>query len=236
MTGRVVVVTGAAGGIGTAIVSAFRELGDVVEEFDYVDGFDVTDADACHRAINDIVACHGRVDVLCNNAGIGASGDLVTADAELWRRVFAVNVFGAAQMTAATLPTMRSARNGVVVNTCSVLATVGVAGRVVYSASKEALLAMTRAIAADELPNGIRANAVSPATVDGPWIQRNARQSADPEAFLETMRRRQPSGRLIQAAAVARAITYLADPTTALTGVELPVDDGFTGVRILPLP
>jgi NAD(P)-dependent dehydrogenase (short-subunit alcohol dehydrogenase family) len=228
---RVVVVTGAAGGIGTEIARAFQGLGDIVEGLDYADGVDVTDPDACHRAVAGILARHGRVDVLCNNAGVGASGDAVSATPGEWQRVFAVNVFGAAYMTAAVLPAMRSAGRGVIVNTCSVVATVGLPQRVVYGASKGALLAMTRAVAADEIGHGIRVNAVSPGTVDGPWVRRNAAASGDPDAFMEEMRRRQPNGQLVPGSAVARAIIYLADPAVSLTGVDLPVDNGLTGLR-----
>ncbi|MQA04459.1 MAG: SDR family NAD(P)-dependent oxidoreductase [Streptosporangiales bacterium] len=126
--------------------------------------FDVADPAGCRKAVAEILARHGRVDVLCNNAGVGAAGDAVEATAEDWQRVFAVNVYGAAHMTAAVLPAMREAGRGVIVNTCSVAATVGLPDRVVYSASKGALLALTRAVAADEIHHGIRVNAVSPGT------------------------------------------------------------------------
>ncbi len=233
MTPRVVLVTGSEGGIGTEIVRAFREAGEFVEGLDQVHGFDVADEVACREAVARVLARHGRVDVLCNNAGVGATGDVVNATAEEWQRVFAVNVFGAANMAAAVLPAMRVARSGAIVNICSILATIGFVDRVVYSASKGALLAMTRAIAADEAANGIRVNAVSPATVDGPWVRRNAEASGDSIGFLEAMRRRQPTGELISAAEVARAVRFLADPGSQLTGIDLLVDGGTSGLRVV---
>ncbi|WP_269813871.1 SDR family NAD(P)-dependent oxidoreductase [Jiangella endophytica] len=232
MNARVVVVTGAVGGIGTEITKAFEELGDVVVGLDIASGFDVTDPAACRQATREILDRHGRVDVLCNNAGVGAAGDVVSAEPEDWQLVFAVNVLGAAHMTAAVLPSMRAAGSGAIVNTCSIVASVGFADRVVYSASKGALLAMTRAIAADEARRGIRVNSVSPATVDGPWVRRNAGLSSDPEQFLRSMRRRQPLGQLISAGAVARAVTYLADPDLEVSGIDLPVDGGLSGIRL----
>jgi len=236
MTSRVVVITGAQGGIGAELVRAFTATGDTVESLDLVEGFDVSDRAACDAEIDRILRDRGRVDVLCNNAGIGASGDVLCTTAEEWRRVFDVNVIGAANMTAAVLPSMRAARRGAIVNTCSIVASVGFVDRVVYSASKGALLAMTRAIAADEAARGIRVNAVSPATVDGPWVRRNAEASGDSERFLTAMRRRQPLEELISPAEVARAVLFLADRDSQLTAVNLPVDGGSLGVRLIDLP
>src|SRR6478672_4223947 len=125
MPQRVVVVTGARGGIGTAIADAFAASGDTVVGLDLLDGFDVTDPHACADAASRITTDHGRVDVLCNNAGIAAVGDVVTSTPEEWERVFAVNVFGVANMSRAFLPVMRAAGTGAVVNTCSVVASVG---------------------------------------------------------------------------------------------------------------
>ena len=172
MAGRVVVVTGSAGGIGAAIRRRFTIDGDTVVGLDLVDGLDVTDADACVAACAEVVATHGRLDVLCNNAGISAVGDVVTSTPDEWERVFAVNVFGVANMSRAALPHMRTAGRGAVVNTCSVAAAVGLVERAVYSASKGAVLALTRAMAADEVRHGIRVNSVSPGTVWSPWVER----------------------------------------------------------------
>ncbi len=231
---RIVIVTGGRGGIGAEIVAAFEALGDHVEVFDRVDGLDITDRAACERAVAEVIARHGRVDVLCNNAGVGAAGTVTDATPDDWERVLGVNVVGAANMAAAVLPSMRAARSGVIINTCSIAATVGLVDRVAYSASKGALAAMTRAMAADEAAHGIRVNSVSPATVDGPWVRRNAAAAPDPEAFLAAMRRRQPSNDLIHPQAVARAITWLADPLGGLTGVDLPVDGGMTAMQLHP--
>lgn len=227
MADRVVVVTGARGGIGTAIGEAFTALGDRVIGLDLVDGFDVTDAEMCHAAAADI----GPVDVLCNNAGIAAVGDVVASTPDEWERVFAVNVFGTANMSRAFLPAMRTAGGGAIVNTCSVVASVGLVERAVYGASKGAVLALTKAMAVDELPHGIRVNCVSPGTVWSPWVERLTAATPDPAAAEAALRARQPLGRMVQCEEVAAAVVYLAAGTTFTTGADFLLDGGITGVR-----
>jgi NAD(P)-dependent dehydrogenase (short-subunit alcohol dehydrogenase family) len=233
MTGPIVVVTGSSGGIGSAIVERFAASGATTIGLDLLDGFDITDPVACDEAAARIMSDHGRVDVLCNNAGIGAVGDVVTATPADWHRVFAVNVFGMANMSRAVLPSMRGAGSGAIVNTCSVVATVGLVERAVYSASKGAVLALTRAMAADEVGHGIRVNCVSPGTVASPWVERLVAESPDPDASREALRRRQPLGRLVSCEEVAVAVEYLADPATFTTGTDLLLDGGISGVRLI---
>ncbi len=233
MSQRVIVVTGARGGIGTAIADAFTALGDTVIGLDLVDGFDVTDARACDEAAARVQDEHGAADVLCNNAGISAVGDVVTSTPDEWQRVFAVNVFGAANMSRAFLPAMRAAGRGTIVNTCSVVASVGLVERAVYGASKGAVLALTKAMAVDEIDHGIRVNCVSPGTVWSPWVERLVQTTPDPTAAEEALRRRQPLGRMISCEEVAAAVVYLAAPTTFTTGADFLLDGGITGVRIV---
>jgi NAD(P)-dependent dehydrogenase (short-subunit alcohol dehydrogenase family) len=233
---RIVVVTGSSGGIGSAIAERFEAAGDVVVGLDLLDGFDVSNPSACDGAVARILADHERIDVLCNNAGIGAVGDVVDATPEHWARVFAVNVFGVANMSRAALPAMRAAGRGTIVNTCSVAASVGLVDRAVYSASKGAVLALTRAMAADEVRYGIRVNCVSPGTVSSPWVERLIADNPDPAASLDALRRRQPLGRLVSCEEVAASIFYLADGATFTTGTELALDGGITGVRIVETP
>jgi 2-keto-3-deoxy-L-fuconate dehydrogenase len=233
MTDRVVVVTGSSGGIGSAIVERFAAAGDTTIGLDLLDGFDVTDPGACGEEVDRVVSEHGRVDVLCNNAGIGAVGDVVDASPADWHRVFAVNVFGVANMSRAVLPAMRAAGRGAIVNTCSVVATVGLVERAVYSASKGAVLALTRAMAADEVGHGIRVNCVSPGTVESPWVERLVAESPDPDASREALRRRQPLGRLVSCDEVAAVVEYLADAVAFTTGTDVLLDGGISGVRLI---
>jgi NAD(P)-dependent dehydrogenase (short-subunit alcohol dehydrogenase family) len=233
MADRVVVVTGSSGGIGSAIADRFVAAGERVVGLDLLDGVDVSRPDDCRAAVDRIAAAHGRIDVLCNNAGVGAVGDVVASTPADWERVFAVNVFGVANMSRAVLPVMRQAGRGAVVNTCSVVASVGLVDRAVYSASKGAVLALTRAMAVDELRYGIRVNCVSPGTVSSPWVERTVAAQPDPEAALEALRKRQPLGRMVTCDEVAAAVVYLADETTFTTGADFLLDGGITGVRVV---
>lgn len=233
MGARVVVVTGSAGGIGSAIVQRFDAQGDTTVGLDLADGFDITDPHQCEAAAARIVQQHGRIDVLCNNAGISAVGDVVQSTPDDWQRVFAVNVFGIANLSRAVIPHMRAGGGGAIVNTCSIVAHVGLVQRAVYGASKGAVLAMTKAMAADEVHHGIRVNCVSPGTVESPWVQRLIASNPEPEAAYDALRRRQPMGDLVSCEAVADAVAYLAAPTTFATGVDLLVDGGISGVRIV---
>lgn len=233
VAGRIVVITGSAGGIGSALVTHFTSMGDTAVGLDLIDGFDVTEPAMCEEAVERIVADYGRLDVLCNNAGVGAVGDVVTATPDDWESVFRVNVFGMANMCRAVLPVMRAAGHGAVVNTCSVVASVGLVERAVYAASKGAVLALTRSMAADEVSNGIRVNCVSPGTVSSPWVERLVEASPDPDAGYAALRRRQPLGRLVSCEEVAHAVAYLADDSTFTTGADFLLDGGIAGVRIV---
>ena len=233
MAKRIVLVTGSAGGIGSAIAKRFEELGETVVGLDLISGFDVTEPSDCAAAVADVMARHGRIDVLCNNAGVGAVGDVVATTPEEWNRVFAVNVFGLAYMSQAVLPVMRNAGKGVIVNTCSIVATVGLAQRAVYSASKGAVLSLTKAMAADEVNHGIRVNCVSPGTVSSPWVERLVAETPDPAAMLAALRRRQPLGRLVTCLEVADAVIYLAADSTFTTGADFLLDGGISGVRLV---
>ncbi|HEY6708014.1 MAG TPA: SDR family oxidoreductase, partial [Actinomycetota bacterium] len=153
-------------------------------------------------------------------------------DAE-WRRVLDVNVVGIARVTAAALPHLRRSDRAAVVNTCSVVALVGLPDRALYAASKGAVLALTLAMAADHLRDGIRVNCVIPGTAETPWVGRLLAGAGDPEAALAALRARQPLGRLVTAGEVAAAIAYLASPQAgATTGTSLVVDGGLAGLRV----
>jgi 2-keto-3-deoxy-L-fuconate dehydrogenase len=233
MSERIVVITGSAGGIGSALMERFAAQRDTVVGLDIADGFDLTDPRQCGAAADRVVAEHGRIDVLCNNAGVSAIGDVVESTPEDWQRVFSVNVFGVANMSRAVIPHMRAAGGGAIVNTCSIVATVGLVQRAVYASSKGALLALTKAMAADEVAHGIRVNCVSPGTVRSPWVERLVAATDDPASTLDALRRRQPMGDLVSCEAVADAVAYLAAPSTFATGIDLLVDGGISGVRIV---
>ena len=129
---------------------------------------------------------------LVSNAGIGAQGTVEDNDDEEWHRVFDVNVLGTVRVMRAALPHLRAAGQASVVLTCSVAADVGLPQRALYSASKGAVEALTRAMAADHLPEGIRVNCVNPGTADTPWVARLlARRTTPPR----NVRRWRPGSR-----------------------------------------
>jgi NAD(P)-dependent dehydrogenase (short-subunit alcohol dehydrogenase family) len=121
------------------------------------------------------------------------------------------------------------------VNTSSIAATAGLPERAIYSASKGAVLSLTRAMAADGMPDGIRVNAVNPGTADTPWIGRLLASAPDPDAERAALEARQPHGRLVSAEEIAHAVVYLASPRAgSTTGTELAVDGGMAGLRLRP--
>ena len=233
-----VIVTGGASGIGAAVVSTLREAGArvIVFDRDVAAGedaiqVDVTDADGVVAAVEDAVARLGGLDVLVNNAGIGAAGTVEDNSDEEWHRVYDVNVVGMVRMARAALPALRSSSSASIVNTCSVAATAGIPQRALYSASKGAVQALTMAMAADHVGEGIRVNCVCPGTADTPWVGRLLDAADDPEAERTALNARQPMGRLVSAQEVADGIVYLATATAA-TGTALFVDGGMQNLRL----
>ena len=245
-SGLTAAVTGGSSGIGAATAALLIERGARVAvldvqappEADPVAGArfvpcDVTSTDGVRAAVLVIEAELGGLDILVNNAGVGAQGDVTAQDGEAWLRLLDVNVVGMARVTAAALPLLRRSRHASIVNTASVVAVLGVPDRALYAASKGAVLALTLAMAADHIAEGIRVNAVAPGTTDTPWVGRLLAAADDPAAAAEALRRRQPLGRLVAAGEVAEAIAYLASPRSAsTTGTVLGVDGGMRTLRV----
>jgi NAD(P)-dependent dehydrogenase (short-subunit alcohol dehydrogenase family) len=234
--GLVAIVTGGASGIGAATADLLGQRGATVAVLDrdlaslsvqpaLALECDVTDTAAVERAVGAVADQLGGIDVVVNNAGIGAVGDVTANDDAEWHRVLDVNVVGIARVTRAALPHLRRSSHPAIVNTCSVVAQVGLVQRAVYAASKGAVWSLTLAMAADHVREGIRVNAVTPGTADTPWVARLLAQADDPEQAGRALRARQPMGRLVSAAEVAHATAYLASPLSAsTTGTVLAVD------------
>jgi NAD(P)-dependent dehydrogenase (short-subunit alcohol dehydrogenase family) len=239
-------VTGGAAGIGLATATALQQAGAQVAILDVAAagpaGFGYAQADiredaAVRDAVQQVVASLGGLDVLVNNAGIGAQGGVEDNPDEEWHRVLDVNVVGLVRVTRAALPSLRESKSAAIVNTCSIAATAGLPQRALYSASKGAVLSLTLAMAADLLPAGIRVNAVNPGTADTPWVGRLLESAADPAAERAALEARQPHGRLVSADEVAAAIVFLASPVSgSTTGTALAVDGGMAGLRLRPKP
>ncbi|MGW4823995.1 SDR family NAD(P)-dependent oxidoreductase [Streptomyces sp. NPDC004227] len=238
-------VTGGASGIGRASAELLAERGAQVAVLDLGPSSvvkpllafraDVTDDTSVRRAVEQAAEALGGLDVLVNNAGIGAQGTVEDNDDEEWRRVFDVNVLGMVRTARAALPHLRASSHAAIVNTCSIAATAGLPQRALYSATKGAVYSLTLAMAADHVREGIRVNCVNPGTVDTPWVGRLLDTAPDPAAERAALQARQPTGRLVTAAEVAGAIAYLASPLSgATTGTALAVDGGMQGLRLRP--
>ena len=244
-SGSTAVVTGGASGIGLAIANRLSEGGARVACLDLApDGLperlirikaDVSSDLQVTAAVAEAAATLGGIDILVNNAGIGAKGGIEDNDDAEWHRVFDVNVVGLVRVTRAALPFLRQSTHGTIVNIASVAATAGLQDRALYSASKGAMLALTRAMAADLLAEGVRVNAVNPGTVDTPWVARLLDSAPDPAAERAALEARQPTGRLVSAEEVAEAVAYLASRRSgSTTGTALAVDGGMDGLRVRP--
>ncbi|MFF5253108.1 SDR family NAD(P)-dependent oxidoreductase [Streptomyces leeuwenhoekii] len=238
-------VTGGASGIGRATAELLAERGARVAVLDLDPGTvgapllayraDVTDDPSVRRAVTAAAEDLGGLDVLVNNAGIGAQGTVEDNDDAEWHRVLDVNVLGMVRTTRAALPHLRRSAHAAIVNTCSIAATAGLPQRALYSATKGAVHSLTLAMAADHVREGIRVNCVNPGTVDTPWVGRLLDAADDPAAERAALEARQPTGRLVSAAEVAGAIAYLASPLSgATTGTALAVDGGMQGLRLRP--
>jgi NAD(P)-dependent dehydrogenase (short-subunit alcohol dehydrogenase family) len=243
--GLVAMVTGGGSGIGAAVVDVLRSRGARVAAIDLDPGAvpddvlgirgDVADDASVRAAVQTVVDRLGRLDVLVNNAGIGAQGTVADNDDHEWMRVLDVNLLGVVRTSRAALPHLRRSPSACIVNTGSIAATAGLPQRALYTASKGAVLALTRAMAADHLHEGIRVNCVNPGTADTPWVARLLDSAEDPAAERAALSARQPHGRLVSADEVARAVAYLASPTSgSTTGIGMAVDGGMQDLRLRP--
>ncbi|WP_245413076.1 SDR family NAD(P)-dependent oxidoreductase [Arthrobacter celericrescens] len=242
--GLAAIVTGGASGIGAAIADRLAAGGAKVAVLDLDPAgsphfgveCDVADNASVRAAVDAVVREFGRLDVVVNNAGIGAQGDISANSDEEWLRVLDINVVGIARVSRAALPHLRKSPSAAIVNTCSIAATAGLPQRALYSASKGAVLSLTLAMAADHIREGIRVNCVNPGTVDTPWVGRLLDSAADPAAERAALNARQPHGRMVDPAEVAGAVAYLASPLSGSTsGTSLAIDGGMQGLRLRPV-
>ncbi|HYI57529.1 MAG TPA: SDR family oxidoreductase [Microlunatus sp.] len=243
--GLVALVTGGASGIGAAITAELQRGGAQVAVLDLqadqvaapTIGFscDVSDDVSVRAAVQGVVDRLGGLDIVVNNAGIGAQGTVADNTDDEWHRVFDINVVGMVRVSRAALPHLRASKAAAIVNTCSIAATAGLPQRALYSTTKGAVLSLTQAMAADHLREGIRVNCVNPGTADTPWVARLLGMADDPAGERAALEARQPHGRLVSAEEVAGAVAYLASPrSSSTTGVALAVDGGMQALRLRP--
>lgn len=239
------IVTGGASGIGAAVTAALLDRGARVAVLDlHPVGLpeavlgqqcDVSDRRSVDTAVEAVARTFGGIDIVMNNAGIGAIGTVEDHDDDEWLRVLSVNVVGIARVSAAALPHLRRSDRAAIVNTGSIAATHGLPQRALYTASKGAVDALTRAMAADHLREGIRVNCVNPGTADTPWVGRLLGTADDPDGERRALEARQPHGRLVRPDEVAASVLFLADPANgSTTGVSLAVDGGMHSLLLRP--
>jgi NAD(P)-dependent dehydrogenase (short-subunit alcohol dehydrogenase family) len=239
-TGRGIVVTGAAAGIGRAIAERFVANGDKVAGLDLNAGgmADIGlaatfEGDASNLdVIADLLAksedAFGQLDVLVCCAGIGAHGTIPELAIETWDKLFALNVRGAFLMAKLGIPYLRRARGGVIINIASQLGFVAAPGLTAYCATKGALIQLTRGLALDHAQEGIRVNAVCPGPTDTPAVRGAFARAPDPALAERVLSGNTAMKRLLQPAEVAGSAFFLASPdATGVTGETLVVDAGY---------
>jgi NAD(P)-dependent dehydrogenase (short-subunit alcohol dehydrogenase family) len=225
---RVALVTGAASGIGRAIaerfaaegarVSGFDRAGDVALHGDVRSPADVEDA------VARVVAAEGRIDVLVNSAGVREIGDVHTMPTDEWDNVIAVNLSGTFYCCQAAARRMRESGGGAIVNLSSVGGLIGLARRPAYTAAKHGVVGLTKSLARDLGPAGIRVNAICPGLIRTPLTE----QYFADDAFEEGLRTVVPQGRAGVPDDVADAALYLAsDQSDYVNGIALTVDGGW---------
>ena len=234
LQGKVALVTGGGSGIGAATADLLRERGATVVAADLRPGqgievLDVTDEGAVDALVASIVERHGALDVAANVAGSpGVYAHVAEARTDDWRDTMAVNLDGVFFCLRAELRAMRASGRGSIVNVASSAGRMGVPGLSAYSASKHAVLGLTKSAALEVAHNGIRVNAVCPGSVRTPMLRSFVGGDED---LLEKMGRRAPMGRLGEPSEIAEAVVWLlSDAAGFVTGNALSPDGGVAAI------
>jgi NAD(P)-dependent dehydrogenase (short-subunit alcohol dehydrogenase family) len=243
--GQAALVTGATGGIGADLAAAFARAGArvgvagrrmdaataVVERIRAAGGeavpvpLDLTDRGSIDAAVAATVAAFGRIDILINNAGLGTNHDAIAATEAEWDELFAVNVRGLFFACQSAARRMLPQGSGRIINMASQAGLVGIERHAAYSASKAAVIGLTRVLALEWSPHGITVNSVAPTWTYTPGTA----QRLDEPAFLASVLARLPAGRVATTDEIAAAFLSLASPAAAMvTGSVLTIDGGWT--------
>jgi len=247
---KTVLVTGGASGIGLATSTYFaekewnviildfdKEKQSVIEEMRNTRGYeisyiygDVSDFTAMQQAIGGLEV----IDVLINNAGVSYVGDILKTGENDFDRLYNINVKGVFNCTQAALPKMVERKNGLIINMCSVAATMGLSDRFAYSMTKGAVLAMTLSLARDFVDKGIRCNCISPGRVHTPFVDGFIAKNypGKEKEMFEKLAASQPLGRMGKPEEIASLAYYLSSEEAAfITGSNFPIDGGFLGLK-----
>jgi NAD(P)-dependent dehydrogenase (short-subunit alcohol dehydrogenase family) len=251
LAGEVALVTGGAQGIGEAIVAKLAREGARVAFLDrdrdrgettaraFADAFpdapprflpcDITVAGEVEAAVAAVLDEHGTIDVLVNNAGVGAYFDAAEMTEEQWDSVFAVDLKGVWLTTRYVLPAMRAAGSGSIVNVASIHARMTTEGMFPYAAAKTGVIGLTRSLALDEGPRGIRVNAVSPGYTRTQLVEEYFGHQPDPVAAERAVLEVHPLERIATTEDVANVVAFVASREAAfVTGAEIAVDGGLS--------
>jgi 2-keto-3-deoxy-L-fuconate dehydrogenase len=238
LTGKTAVVTAAGQGIGRAIAEAYRNAGARViasdidrKKLDDVSGMEIFQCDVTDiNSVSALADFSGPIDILANVAGYVHHGDIIAATEEEWDFGFDLNVKSMFRTIRAFLPGMLQSGGGSIVNMASVASNLaGVPNRLVYGASKAAVIGLTKQVARDFIAQGIRCNAIAPGTVQSPSLDERINAFDDPIQARKDFIARQPLGRLGTPAEIAAAALYLAsDEAAYTTGTVFVADGGLT--------
>jgi NAD(P)-dependent dehydrogenase (short-subunit alcohol dehydrogenase family) len=241
LDGSVAIVTGAAGGVGREVVRLLVEAGAsvVAEDLDpevaelgaervaVVVG-DVADSAVAREAVALAIERFGRLDVLVNNAAQFLLKPTLETTDEEWDAVLRTNVRGAFVHAREALPALADG-GGAIVNVASISGVVGLADQIAYCASKGAIVQLTRQLAIDWSPRGVRVNAVAPGAIDTPFLRNAIAGAPDIDAVLADIAAAHPLGRIADPAEIAELVVFLASPAARfVSGAILMADGGFT--------
>jgi NAD(P)-dependent dehydrogenase (short-subunit alcohol dehydrogenase family) len=249
LVGKTALVTGGGSGIGRSVCQRLASAGANVLVLDLDELAAAETANLIHeedgtasahtcniasqtdvqKVIGDILH-HQMIDILINNAGIAHVGNIEdTTEADL-DRLYQVNIKGVYNAMAATIPSMKARKSGVIINLASVASSVGIADRFAYSMTKGAVLTMTYSVAKDYINDGIRCNCIAPGRVHTPFVDNflDKNYPDNRDEMFEKLSKSQPIGRMGQADEVAGLIAYLcSDEAAFITGSNFPIDGGF---------
>ena len=243
---KIVIVTGAAVGIGkaTAIAFAEKDAKVVVADIDIKKGkqtssliggdtffieVNVADSESVNNMVKEVTKRFGRIDILVNNAGIYYQGDVIETTEEEWDRVMAVNLKGMYLCCHYVIPVMLKGNGGIVINVASEAGLVGIAGQTAYNVSKAGVISLTKSMAVDFARNGVRVNAVCPGTTETPLVKDALEKSKDPEKERRKLEECRPLNRLGRPEEIAAAILAMAsDDLGYATGSIFSIDGGYT--------
>ncbi|EJN15290.1 dehydrogenase of unknown specificity, short-chain alcohol dehydrogenase [Bradyrhizobium sp. YR681] len=244
LQGRAAIITGAGSGIGRASAKLFadegarlalvdRDAAGLQETLSLVGEAtthvgDVGDAGFAETVVGDVIARHGRLDILMTAAGFSCGGTVLTTSLEDWDAVFRANVGGTWLWARAAIPQMQQQNSGSIITLASQLAMAGGRNSSAYIAAKGAIVSLTRTMAVDFATDGIRVNAIAPGAIDTPMLRRSFGRNANPEEARETSRNRHAMKRLGQAEEIAQTALHLAsDASSFTTGTVMVVDGGW---------